>query len=249
MSGTLLRRYKRFLAEVRLDDGSAVTAHCPNPGAMTGCAEPGMRVLLSKSPDPRRKLAYTWELSRAGRTWVCVNTGTANRIVGGWLRTGRLFPGEGAVRAEVAIGRSRFDFLLGDRTIIEVKSVTLKLGGRGGAQRSGVPPGRTSGRGGAQRSGVPPGRTSGGAGGFPDAVTARGRRHVEELAALGSHRRILLYFVARGDISVVRSAEEIDPDYARAVREARLAGVEVRAVGARFSPDGAVSFRGWLEAC
>jgi len=217
LSGTLLRRYKRFLAEIRLDDGRVVTAHCPNPGAMTGCAEPGMQVVLSRSPDPRRKLAYTWELSRAGRTWVCINTAVANRTVGEWLRTGRLFAGEGPVRAEVPIGRSRFDFLLGGRTIIEVKSVTLRI--------------------------------RGGAGGFPDAMTVRGRRHVEELAALGSHRRILLYFVARGDIASVRSAEEIDPAYARAVREAMGAGVEVRAVGARFSPTRPVSFRGWLETC
>ncbi len=214
LRGRLVRRYKRFLAEVLFDDGSTVTAHCPNPGAMTGCAVPGTEVLLSRSDDPRRRLAHTWELARAGRTWVCINTAVANRVVGGWLKTGRLFPGEGAVRAEVPVGRSRFDFLLGDRTLVEVKSVTLKVGGFGA---------------------------------FPDSVTARGRRHVEELAALREYRRILLYFVARGDVAEVRSAEEVDPGYAAAVRAARRAGVEVCAVGARFAPGRPVACRGWLR--
>jgi sugar fermentation stimulation protein A len=199
----LIRRYKRFLADVELASGSE-TVHCPNPGAMTGMADPGSAVLLSSSDSRNRKLRYTWELVRVGRTWVCVNSQIANRVVGAWLRSGALFPGAGAVESEVAAGGCRFDFRLGGRTLLEVKTVTLR-DGRFGA--------------------------------FPDAVTKRGRKHVETLARMRG-RRVLLFFVGRGDVSAVRLAGEIDPEYAAATRAAVRSGVEVVAVRAHFGPRG-----------
>jgi sugar fermentation stimulation protein A len=205
IEGTLVRRYKRFLADVRLADGAVRTVHCANPGAMTGCAEPGSAVLLSDSGNPRRKLRHTWELVRVKRTWVCVNTAVANRVVGRWLETGRLLPGEGPVRREVVREDSRFDFALGERCLVEVKSVTLKVGDTAA---------------------------------FPDAVTERGRRHLETLGRLRGLRRVLVFFVARADVSAVRPADEIDPAYGRALRDALRDGVEVLAVRARFTRRG-----------
>jgi len=204
----LLRRYKRFLADVRFRDGATATVHCPNPGAMTGLAAPGSAILVSESANPRRKLRFTWELVKAGRTWVCVNTAVANRVVGRWLEAGRLLPGYREVRREVARAGSRFDFELDGgsgsegRCVVEVKTVTLKTGGVGA---------------------------------FPDAVTERGRRHLATLAGMRGTRRVLVYFVARGDVRAVRPADEIDPAYGAALRRAVDAGVEVLAVQARFS--------------
>ncbi|MHC4407858.1 MAG: DNA/RNA nuclease SfsA [Planctomycetota bacterium] len=208
----LLRRYKRFLADVRMGDGEIRTVHVENPGAMTGLAEPGARVLLSRSENPRRKLDFSWELVRVGRVWACVNTAVANRVVRHWLENGRLDLGRGEIQPEPRYEDSRFDFRIGESTFVEVKSVTLATG-----------------------------RTAA----FPDAVTLRGRRHLERLAAMKGARRVLVYFVARSDVDVVRPAEEIDPGYAEALRTAVAAGVELRAVGARFSRRG-VAWRGDL---
>lgn len=201
----LIRRYKRFLADVRFPDGRHETVHCANPGAMTGLAEPGASVLVSQSADPRRKLRFTWELVRVGRTWVGVNTQVANRVVRRWFEQGHVLPGYDGVESEVRIGKSRIDFRLGGRCVVEVKTVTLRCG-RYGA--------------------------------FPDAVTERGRRHVETLAGLKGVRRVLLFFVARGDVTAVRPADEIDPAYGDALRRAVDAGVEALAVRAHFGPRG-----------
>ena len=207
--GVLIRRYKRFLADIRFGDGRTETVHCPNPGAMTGTAEPGMAVYCSDSGNPRRKLRHTWELVRVGRALVCVNTQIGNRVVGTWLRRNLSVPvsHRGTVEAEVPFGGSRFDFRLDGDTLVEVKTVTLRRG-RAGA--------------------------------FPDARTERGRRHLETLASAAGMRRVLLYFVARGDVQEVRPAEDIDPRYAAALRAARDAGVEILAVRAHFSAAGGV---------
>ena len=217
--GALVRRYKRFLADVDLDPGGRVVAHCPNPGSMAGLAEPGAEVWLSPAASPKRKLRWTWELVRDADTGslVGINTGRANAVVEEALPTGRVEPSlaRPSIRREVRYGAgSRVDFLLtgddGRRCFLEVKSVTLR------------------------RSAAAPH-----IGEFPDAVTARGARHLRELAAVraGGDRSVLLYLVQRGDCEAVRLAADIDPAYAAAAGAAQAAGVEFHAVDCRVTPE------------
>lgn len=213
VGGTLLRRYKRFLADVRLEDGRVVTAHCANPGAMTGLAEEGLRVWLLHRPHPRRKLDYSWEVvETADGALVGVNTHNANRLVAESLGSGSLpeYAAYATVRAEAGYGEgSRVDFLLGAPGLpdlyLEVKSVTLS-------------------------------RTPGVAE-FPDAVTARGARHLRDLAGVrrNGSRAAALYVVQRGDCGVLRLAADIDPAFAAAAAEARAAGVEMHCRACRVS--------------
>ena len=218
--GTLLRRYKRFLADIELESGERIVAHCPNPGSMAGLADSGAEAWLSPADNPKRKLQWTWELVRDGATGslVGVNTGRANAIAEEALRAGsveRAFAGA-SIRREVRYGEgSRVDFLLspasGPPCYLEIKSVTLR------------------------RSAAAPH-----IGEFPDAVTARGARHLQELAAASASgsRAMLLYLVQREDCETVRVAADIDPVYAAAAQIAREAGVEFRALGCRISPAG-----------
>lgn len=217
--GALVRRYKRFLADVDLDSGGRVVAHCPNPGSMAGLAEPGAEVWLSPATNPKRKLCWTWELVRDADTGslVGINTGRANAVVEEALRAGRVASSLAgpSIRREVRYGDgSRVDFLLtgdnGRRCFLEVKSVTLR------------------------RSPAAPH-----IGEFPDAVTERGTRHLRELAAVraGGDRAMLLYLVQRGDCETVRVAADIDPAYAEAARDAQAAGVDFRAVDCRVTPE------------
>lgn len=209
----LIRRYKRFLADVILPDGSQAVAHCPNPGAMTGLAETGTTIWLEPNDDPKKKLRYGWRLTGIEAGFACVDTGLANRVVGEALAA-RAIPGLGeftGIRAEVPYGRaSRVDFLLGGEAPLhlEVKSVTL--------------------------SRIP------GLAEFPDTRTARGERHMAELAAVaaGGGRAAVLYLVQRTDCGSVALAVDIDPGYAAAAREAEAAGVRMLAHGARISPEG-----------
>lgn len=218
--GTLIRRYKRFLADVALESGNTVVAHCPNPGSMAGLAEPGAEVWLSPAANPKRKLQWTWELVRDAATGslVGINTGRANAVAEEALRSGLADPALAAstIRREVRYGDgSRVDFLLtsedGRRCYLEVKSVTLR------------------------RSLSPPH-----VGEFPDAVTMRGARHLRELASVcaAGDRAVLLYLVQREDCETVRVAADIDPAYATAASAAREAGVEFRALGCRISLGG-----------
>ncbi|MFG6158425.1 DNA/RNA nuclease SfsA [Halomonas sp. 1390] len=221
--GTLLRRYKRFLADVRLDDGREVVAHCPNTGSMRAVNVPGCRVWLAASDNPARKLAWTWELielpqPEGGVAAASVHTGRANRIVEEALRAGRVaeLAGYAALRREVRLEawgegvtagsgreRTRLDFCLEDprraSAFVEVKQVTL--------------------------------RESDGHGYFPDAVSARGRRHLEALAALAErgHRAVLLFCVAHEGITDVAPAAHLDPAYAATLGEVAARGVEVLA--------------------
>lgn len=204
-TGRLVRRYKRFLADVRLSDGSVVVAHCPNPGSMQRCAPDDARVWLSRSDNPKRKLPYTWELVEAHGAMVCVNTRHANDVVADALTAGvvRELRGFDELQREVVCGeRSRIDFVLhqgAERTYVEVKSVTLGRGDRVSA--------------------------------FPDSVTARGTRHLRELMAMvdQGHRAMMLFCCARADTRVVCPADDIDPVYGATLREAAAAGVELLA--------------------
>ncbi len=209
----LLRRYKRFLADVEREDGSVLTVHCANPGSMRSCSEPGSKVRIRDAGNPKRKLSHDLEQIRAGRAWVCVNTAVPNRVVGAALRAGRIreLAGFPAVRAEVADGHgSRFDFLLEDgerRCWVEVKNVTLKRGTE------------------AQ---------------FPDAVTARGLKHLDALADLRAQgdRAVMLYLISRADVRSFRPAWDIDPAYAGALGRVVGAGVEVLPLRAIVTPVG-----------
>ncbi len=208
---TLVRRYKRFLADVELADGTVLTVHCPNPGRMTSCSEPGRPVRISDSGNPKRKLRHTLEMIRMGRTWVGVHTARPNSAVAAFLRAGRIpeLSGYGEVRTEVAAGASRLDLLLrepGRRDCwVEVKNCTLRVGEHAA---------------------------------FPDAVSARGRKHSDELAELvaAGHRAVIFYFVGRADCRRFRPADEVDPAYGEALRRAVAAGVEALAYRMRFSP-------------
>lgn len=213
---TLLRRYKRFLADVRLADGHELTLHCPNTGSMLNCAEPGSRVWVDLHQRPGRKLPGTWELvETAPGELACVHSARANAVVAAGLEAGLITPLAGiqGVRREVtlAAGGSRFDFLLGegeDSWVVEVKSVTLALGGGQGA--------------------------------FPDAVSLRGQKHLRELIGLAQsgQRSCLLFCVMHSGIRRVRPADEIDPVYGELLRQARAAGVSVLAWSVRPTPAG-----------
>jgi sugar fermentation stimulation protein A len=209
--GRLVRRYKRFFADVALDDGTVVTAHCPNTGTMEGVAEPGSEVWLSRSDNPKRKLAHTWELVRpAGATsLVGINPMAANRIVAEAFEKGVARPpGYDAVRREVPYGeKSRVDFLLTGNgqpdCYAEVKNVHLM---------------RT------------PGLAE-----FPDAVTARGTKHLGELAAVkrAGYRALMIFLVQREDCDRFAVAADIDPAYGAALDQALAAGVEVLCLACR----------------
>jgi sugar fermentation stimulation protein A len=216
--GRLVRRYKRFLSDIELAGGVVVTAHCPNPGSMMGLLERGAEVWLSPAHGRKRKLRYTWEMVRAGRSLVGINTGLSNRIVAEAIAAGRIpeLGDYGSARREVAYGsRSRIDLLLEEpgrpKCYVEVKNVTLK---RGGAGRTG----------GAE---------------FPDAVTARGARHLEELrrVAAAGGRAVVLYLVQRQDCDRFGLAADIDARYAAAHRTARAAGVEALCYACKLSPE------------
>lgn len=217
--GRLLRRYKRFLADIETLDGELLTIHCPNTGSMLNCMSEGCRVWFSRSNDPKRKLPGTWEITETpqGRL-ACVNTARANALVEEALRADLIpeLAGFTALKREVAYGveSSRADFRLDDPTgevFVEVKSVTLGFDGTAVAA-------------------------------FPDAVTLRGSKHLRELAALARQgmRAVQFYCVNLSGIEAVRAAEEIDPAYAAALADAKAAGVEVLAYGTEVSPEGLV---------
>lgn len=216
-SAVLIKRYKRFLADIRQQDGTEMTLHCPNTGAMTGCAEPGWRVWYSDSGNLKRKYPCTWELVENDQGHrICVNTGRANSLAEEAVRSGVLpsLTGYEAIRREVRYGaeNSRIDLLLTGNDLIscyiEVKNVTL-LGDNG-------------------------------QGYFPDAVTARGQKHLRELMEVvqQGQRAVLLFMAAHTGIERVAPASHIDPEYARLCREAAEAGVEFLALGCEMDETG-----------
>lgn len=213
---TLIRRYKRFLADIRLEDGQEVTAHCANPGSMMGLAQPGMRIWVEPNDDPKKKLKYGWRLvDHANGHFTGVDTSVPNRALRSALEAGDVsgLDGYEQLRAEVKYGEnSRIDFLLqgaGRRdAYVEVKSVTLMR---------------------------QPGLAE-----FPDSVTARGAKHLAELAqmARAGQRAVMLYLIQRTDAQTFALAADIDPTYAAAFAAARDAGVEALAFDTVISPEG-----------
>ncbi|SIS58093.1 sugar fermentation stimulation protein A [Roseivivax lentus] len=212
----LVRRYKRFLADITLEDGREVTAHIANPGAMLGLADPGARIWVEPNDDPKKKLKWSWKIVELpGGERVCVDTGMANRVVREALEAGAVpgFDGYDRVRPEQKYGDgSRIDFLLQGAgradAYLEVKSATLLRA---------------------------PGRAE-----FPDSVTARGTRHLQELAqmAAAGHRAVMLFLLARDDAEILGIAADIDRKYADAFREAAARGVEMLALGTTITPEG-----------
>ncbi len=203
LRGTLIRRYQRFKADVQLVDGQVVTAHCPNSGSMKTCSEPGRPVYLSRSPNPNRKLAYTWEMIEMPGSLVGVNTNVPNKLVRLSIEKGLIpeLTGYDGVRAEVPYGRnSRIDVLLesaaGGKCFVEVKNCTLLEDGIAY---------------------------------FPDAKTERGLKHLVELqeqVKLG-YRGVIFFLVQRMDSREFLPADHIDPAYGKELRKAVSHGVEV----------------------
>ena len=204
VAGHIHSRYKRFLADVELNDGTLVTAHCTNTGTMKTCWEPGDRVLLEPASNPNRKLKFTWLACERVGHWIGVDTGIPNKVVADAARRDALpgLPGLREVRTEVNYGseRSRIDVLAQDgegRSVyIEVKNTTLRVGGHAL---------------------------------FPDAVSERGTKHLRELQAMvrEGHRAAIVFFVHREDVSAFDAAREIDPGYAQELDSAIHCGVEL----------------------
>jgi sugar fermentation stimulation protein A len=219
MRGTLVKRYKRFLADVALPDGATVTVHCCNPGSMLGLAEPGATVWLSRSGNPKRKLPYSWELVEVdlgrGPALVGINTSHPNGLIADAIARGRIAEllGYARLRREVRYGRSsRIDILLEDEARgtchVEIKNVHLMRA---------------------------PGRAE-----FPDSVTKRGAKHLDELAdvAGGGGRAVMLFLVQRADAEAFALARDIDPAYAAAFDRARDRGVEALAYACEATREG-----------
>lgn len=213
--GRLIKRYKRFLADIDLDDGGLITAHCPNPGSMMGLKAPGSRCWVSRSADPKRKLKYTLEVVEADATLVAMNTMSPNRIAEAAIRAGEIEPLDGydSIRREVKYGEnSRIDLLLGGAArrdcYVEVKNCHLM---------------RT------------PGLAE-----FPDSVTTRGAKHLFELSrrVREGDRAVQLFIVQRGDCDRLSPAGDLDPAYAEALRSAAMNGVEILAYGCRVTLEG-----------
>jgi sugar fermentation stimulation protein A len=218
LSGTLIRRYKRFLADVRLDDGRLVTATCPNTGSMLGLNAPGSVVWLSQSDSPTRKYPFTWELVEAdlgaGPALVGINTGHPNKLVAEALAARRIkaLAGYPTLRREVKYGRnSRIDLLLEDAErglcYVEIKNVHL-----------------------SRRHGLAE---------FPDSVTARGVKHLAEMSDMvrQGHRAVMVFLIQRAEATRLALARDIDPGYGAAFDKARAAGVETIALRCRVGID------------
>lgn len=213
IEGILIERYKRFFADVKLNDGQVVTAHCANSGSMLSVKEPGSRVWLSPSPNPKSKLAWRWEMIEVDGAKVGINTMHPNKIVDEAIAEGLVseLKGYATRRREVKYGHenSRIDILLEEPGLcyVEVKNVTLKRNGH------------------AQ---------------FPDAVTTRGAKHLRELSEMvkEGHRAAMVYLAQREDCKEFSIADDIDPDYAKELVKAIKAGVEVLCYRCKLSQTG-----------
>ena len=219
LPATLIKRYKRFLTDAELADGTLVVAHCPNTGSMLNCMEAGGRIWLQPSDDPKRKLKYSWRLSEIDGELIGIHSALANQLVKEALEAGRIpeLTGYSTIKPETKVGDSRIDFKLSTPdaadAFVEVKSVTLCQGD--------------------------------GLGQFPDAVTERGQKHLRELMAVSAEgqRAVLLLVAQHSGIRQFSPADTIDPEYGWLLRQALQEGVELLVYGCRFThcndiPDG-----------
>lgn len=209
--GVLKKRYKRFLADVLLDSGELVTAHCPNTGSMKTCFETNSTVWLSENQDPKRKLKWTWEFCENKHGLIGINTHRPNKIVAEAIQQGHIkeLSGYSAIKLEAPYGKnSRIDILLEDpklgRCYVEIKNTTLLIDD-------------------SVR--------------FPDAVTARGLKHIDELLEMkkNGNRAVLIFFVSRSEGSFFAPADLIDSKYGAALRMAKKSGLEILAIRANAS--------------
>jgi sugar fermentation stimulation protein A len=221
-AGILVKRYKRFFADIQLDTGELITAHCPNTGPMTGVCEIGAPVQVSFHDNPKRKLAYTWEMIQIDGVWIGINTALPNKLIKIALEQ-HLFPELGAyetIRSEVVYGqdrRSRIDFLLTDDTrsiYLEVKNTTWSI----------------------DDVAV-----------FPDTETTRGQKHLRELIdVMPEHRAVMLYLINRGDKTKFSPGDTTDPVYGQLLRTAVAKGLEVLPCRFNVTPEG-VEYLGLAE--
>jgi len=210
--GRLIKRYKRFLADVQLEDSTVVVAHCTNSGSMISCIEEGARVYLSPAKDPKRKTRFTWEMIEINNLWVGINTSIPNQLIFEAVRDQEIpqLKGYTFVKREVKFEDSRFDVFAEneqEKCFIEVKNVSMKVGN---------------------------------AALFPDSVTTRGRKHLETLIRVKNQgmRAVMVYVIQRMDVNSFGPAQHIDPDYANTLSKALKAGVEVIALQAKVDPKG-----------
>ena len=212
IKGSLIKRYKRFLTDVELESGDVVTAHCANPGSMLGLTEPGFDVWLSPATNPERKLRYTWELVHDGRSLVGINTSHPNGLVANAIKSGTIteLKGYNSQRREVKYGKnSRIDILLeGSRQSCYVEVKNVHLSRETGAAE------------------------------FPDSVTARGAKHLGEMADMVSqgHRAVMVYLIQRDDSDHLSIAADIDPNYDAGLAVAMASGVEAIAYSCKITP-------------
>ena len=217
--GKLIKRYKRFLADIKLESGETITAHCPNSGSMKTCQNPDWKVMLSYHDNPKRKYKYTWEMVHNGTCWIGINTGIPNQIVEESIHNKKIpaLNGYSEIKREVRYGKnSRIDiYLKNDNQICytEVKNVTLVEDDRFYC--------------------------------FPDSVTERGRKHLYELIEMvkQGHRAVMLYVIQRSDGTTFKPAAHIDPAYAESLKEAYAKGVEILVYQAKVNP-GSIVLRG-----
>jgi sugar fermentation stimulation protein A len=210
--GSLIKRYKRFLADIKLDSGDIITAHCTNSGSMKSCIEEGAEVYISPVNDPSRKTKFTWEMIRINNNWVGINTSVPNRLALEYIKNNIIkgLEGYSIVKREVTFGDSRFDIYAEnemEKCFIEVKNVTLKE---------------------AEFAR------------FPDAKTLRGQKHLETLIKVKKQgiRAVMLYIIQRTDVRIFGPAWDIDPNYSRTLIEAYKAGVEIIPFQVNVTPEG-----------
>ncbi|MFC2152392.1 DNA/RNA nuclease SfsA [Bacteroidota bacterium] len=209
--GRLIKRYKRFLADIKLDSGEIIIAHCTNSGSMKSCLEDDAEVYLSPVNDPKRKTKFTWEMIKINNDWVGINTGNPNKLAYEAVLDNKIekLVGYTEVKREVKFKDSRFDIMAkneNETCFIEVKNVTLKEGNYAL---------------------------------FPDAVTSRGKKHLETLIKVKEEgmRAVMLYIIQRTDANIFAPAKDIDPEYTKTLKKAYSCGVEIIPMQVKVTPE------------